>query len=225
MEFGTPTKIQDDAREIPTIRMPYGEVPIVFASAGIQRILGLAYLLVWTWFSHVENSERAGRKPLKQITILLDEVEAHLHPKWQRQILPSLIKTLRTFTNDSDIQLHIASHSPLILASLEPLFDVKTDRIHQLTLSANEVALSCVDFVKHGSINAWLESDIFGLSDARSKPSEIAIEEAKALQLKKRVRKSDVESMHHRLIRLLPDDDPFWVRWNYFYETHSKRGE
>ena len=38
----------DDARDIPTIRLPYGEVPITQASAGMKRIVNLAYLLVWT---------------------------------------------------------------------------------------------------------------------------------------------------------------------------------
>ena len=40
-----PVRIPGDPRQIPTIRQSYGDVPVVFASAGIQRILLLAYLI------------------------------------------------------------------------------------------------------------------------------------------------------------------------------------
>jgi hypothetical protein len=47
----------DDVRDIPTVRMPYGQdVPVVNASSGIRRIIALAYFLVWSWEEH----RRAG---------------------------------------------------------------------------------------------------------------------------------------------------------------------
>lgn len=223
IRFGNATRIQNDSRDIPTIVMPYGSVPIVFASAGIQRILGLSYMLTWSWFEHLGNSRRVGKEPLRHITVLLDEIEAHLHPKWQRQILPAIVKTLQRLSSNAEYQIHVASHSPLVLASIEPIFNRSSDSIHQLSLSGRSVSISMVDFVKHGSVDAWLESDVFGLADARSMPSERAIVEAKALQLTKSPSATEVEAVNRRLRGLLPDDDPFWVRWNYFYETHSKR--
>ena len=48
---GEPTRLPYDAREIPTIRHSYGEVPIIHTSAGVQRIVALAYLIVWAWKS------------------------------------------------------------------------------------------------------------------------------------------------------------------------------
>jgi len=222
IRFGNITRIQNDARDIPTIVMPYGPVPIVFASAGIQRILSLAYMLTWSWFEHINNSRRADRAPLKYLTILIDEIEAHLHPKWQRQILPAVVKTLHTLSDNAEYQIHIASHSPLVLASAEPIFDRKLDRIHRLSLVDRSVSISSVDFVKHGTVDAWLESDIFGLSDARAKPAEVVIEDAKKLQLSKSPSRVEIEAVHRRLSQLLPDDDPFWVRWNYFYEKRTK---
>jgi hypothetical protein len=70
-------------------------------------------------------------------------------------------------------------------------------------------------------VDAWLESNVFGLEDARNKPSEMAVARAKELQLQKAPLKAEVEALHQELARLLPDDDPFWVRWNYFYEKHG----
>lgn len=53
--------------------------------------------------------------------ILIDEAELHLHPAWQKELLPGL---LRTFPN---VQFFVTTHSPLILAQLntELLRDAK----------------------------------------------------------------------------------------------------
>ena len=53
----TPIKLPRDNRDIPRLKMPYDDVPIVLLSAGIKRILSLAYLLVWTWEAHKEASQ------------------------------------------------------------------------------------------------------------------------------------------------------------------------
>lgn len=45
--------------------------------------------------------------------VMIDEIETHLHPKWQREILPILSKL---FPN---IQFFIATHSPQIVASVK----------------------------------------------------------------------------------------------------------
>jgi len=45
--------------------------------------------------------------------VLIDEIELHLHPQWQRQIIPSL---LHTFPN---IQFIITTHSPQVLSNVE----------------------------------------------------------------------------------------------------------
>jgi predicted ATP-binding protein involved in virulence len=87
MEPGEPMRVSvEDVRDIPTIKMPYGTVPVIHASAGMKRILGLAYLLVWTWYEHLQASKLRKRQPTDQIILLMDEVESHLHPQWQRSI-------------------------------------------------------------------------------------------------------------------------------------------
>jgi len=45
--------------------------------------------------------------------VLIDEIELHLHPQWQRQIIPCL---LHTFPN---IQFIITTHSPQVLGNVE----------------------------------------------------------------------------------------------------------
>jgi predicted ATP-binding protein involved in virulence len=46
--------------------------------------------------------------------ILIDEIELHLHPRWQRGILPSLTKT---FPN---CQFIVSTHSPQIVSDVQP---------------------------------------------------------------------------------------------------------
>lgn len=214
--LGPPTKISSDSRAIPTLRMPYGQVPIVYASAGTQRALSIAYLLVWAWTEHTQSAAGANRKPFSGPVILLDELEAHLHPKWQRQILPALIKMLEGFGNDVLPQVHVATHSPLVLASVEPISSDR-DTIHHLSLEGSDVQLRSVHFERQGTVDAWLMSDFFDMDSARSKEAEVLIETAKEMQAQgKRASKRDVERLHDRLRDVLPDDDEFWIRWNFF---------
>ena len=49
-----------------------------------------------------------GKKPG---ILLIDEIDAHLHPRWQRQILPALREAL------PDVQIIVASHSPFVISS------------------------------------------------------------------------------------------------------------
>jgi predicted ATP-binding protein involved in virulence len=53
------------------------------------------------------------RNPLKgEGIVLIDEVELHMHPQWQRKVLPYLMKT---FPN---IQFIVTTHSPQVLGEL-----------------------------------------------------------------------------------------------------------
>jgi hypothetical protein len=133
----------DDVRDIPTLRMPYSQdVPIVHAAAGIKRIMALAYLLVWTWQEHVRAAELLGQEPTRRIVFLIDEIEAHLHPRWQRVILRALLAAIQALTGaGGEVQILAVTHSPLIMASLEPLFDEERDRVFHFDLREGNVVL------------------------------------------------------------------------------------
>lgn len=218
---GRPVRVPNDSREMPTVRMPYGSVPVIYASAGIQRILAIGYMMVWSWFRHLDEAKRQRREPLRNMVVVIDEIEAHLHPRWQRQIIPALTEALRVLQSEVAVQLHISTHSPLVLASAEPLFDQARDAIHNLKYDEGAVSLSVISDWKQGSVDYWLESDIFGLGRARSLPAERAMQDAVEIQKQQNPSSHLVRQIHDRLVRLLPDDDPFWPRWVSFYERHS----
>ena len=54
--------------------------------------------------------------------VLVDEIDLHLHPEWQRQIVRSLVET---FPN---IQFVVTTHSPIVLTEVEPASVVDLDR-------------------------------------------------------------------------------------------------
>ena len=66
--------------------------------------------------------------------MLIDELEAHLHPRWQRSILSSVLRLAESLHANATIQLIAATHSPLVLASAEPTFDAEQDAWFDLDL-------------------------------------------------------------------------------------------
>lgn len=208
--------------EVPTISYPYGDVPIVHASAGIRRIISLAYLVVWAWTEHKKISERMREEPQRRMVILIDELEAHLHPLWQRSILPALIRLGDALYSELKIQFFIATHSPLVMASAEPFFDENTDKQFHVKMSVEgKVTFEEKDFVEHGLVDYWLVSPTFNLRYPTNAPAEKLIDEAKRLQLEKDPSINEIRRVSDGLSSVLPSTDPFWVRWLFFAERHG----
>lgn len=221
MEPVEPRKLDFSDLEMPILRLPYGDVPVNHASAGVQRALALAYILVWSWFRHLENSSIVRREPQKRLVLLIDEIEAHLHPKWQRVIVPSLMSVVSKIAPTVAPQIHLATHSPLIMTSLETVFDENIDDLHHLKLEDTKVSLREIDFVKRGRVDWWLMSEVFGLGNARSVPAEHAIEDAKEIQLAEEPKPERVRDINTRLVESLAQDDDFWPRWRYFAKQYG----
>lgn len=168
---GPPTQVWlDDRRLHPTLALPYGNIPVTLASAGMQRVLTVAYLIVWAAEGHARASALLRQEFDRRIVVLFDEPETHLHPRWQRTLLPSLLSAIRVLDAEMKLQLLVSTHSPLVLSSAEPLFDDETDRMFELSLDEEHhaVTITSPPFVKRGDVVSWLVSDTFGLQQARS---------------------------------------------------------
>lgn len=212
----------NDARDIPTVRMGYGQdVPILYASLGVRRIAALAYMLSWAWREHVIASKQLAQQPSSRVVMLFDEIEAHLHPRWQRCIVPALLQVVQTLTEDAgaSVQLIAATHSPLVLASVEPTFDAEMDAWFDLDLEDEKVELRRRPYVRLGEVGNWLTSEAFDLAEPRSLEGERAVRAARAVLHAKSPSLAEVEAADEQLREAgLPDIDPFWVRWAYFVE-------
>jgi hypothetical protein len=228
LEPGKPRRpTLDDVREIPTIRMPYRqEVPLTYCPAGVKRMCKLAYLLAWTLSEHRAEAERIGQPLSRQVIVLIDEPETHLHPRWQRTALPSLKTAIEEWNPEHKpgVQFLVATHSPLVLASMEPHFDPAVDALWKLDLVQADVVLERDLWHPRGDANRWLMSDVFDLGAATSSQTEKVLKQASELISQPAPDPRQVEEVDKELVRLLPEMDPFFVRWRYYTRDQRSRG-
>jgi len=163
------------------------------------------------------------------VIFLIDEIEAHLHPQWQRRIVPALLKVMDALTGESAsrVQLIAATHSPLVLASLEPQFDEERDRVFHLDVRDRNVYLHSLPWAKQGDVVNWLVSESFGLQQGRSLEAERAIEAAEAWMRGDLAALADglrtAEEIDGELQRVLAGHDPFWPRWVVWVERQGSQ--
>ena len=95
------------------------------------------------------NPELKGKHPG---VLLLDEVDAHLHPLWQRHFLPAMREAL------PDVQIIVTSHSPFVISSCQGA------RVHVLETDdrGHAHAHPPIDSPFGESVTATLK-DIFGV--------------------------------------------------------------
>ena len=213
----------EDVQDYPTIHMPYGiDVPVIHASAAIRRILALAYLLIWTWQEHLQAAALRRQEPARELVLIIDEIEAHLHPAWQKRILPSILTVMEKLTAPTrlpSVQVIASTHSPLVCVSLEDFFDPEKDRLLDLDLDPeNGVKLESVPFTKRGTGEKWLLSRHFDLKSTYSEPAEKALAAAAALVGREitepgSVNKDEFLKQDRELRNTLSDIDSYWVTW------------
>ncbi len=214
-----------DAKPTPFLQMPYGKVPVTQCSAGMRRILAMAYMLVWAWLRHQEDAKLTGEKPTQSVVLLWDEVEAHLHPQWQRLILPAMMKVVSAILlqeKTSDVQIIATTHAPLVLSSLETHCTDEQDLLLNLQIGkSGAVELEIIPWAKYGDVTGWLTSPAMDLPSSYPKEAEEAISVARDLIAGRAPmlhgKPATKESMHSELLRTLRDTDPFWRFWMAFY--------
>lgn len=217
----------DDVRDMPTLKMPYGQdVAVVHASSGMRRIISLAYFLVWCWEEHLKAKELLGEEPETKTTFLIDEVESHLHPRWQRTVIPALMHVMAKLTTSAEVQLIAVTHSPLVMASVEPQFDDQKDAWWDLDLvhppgGDPSVKFTKRQFVRLGEVSRWLMSDAFDMSSARSLEAEEVLQQAAKILSEEIIDADQAKALDAKLRTLLGDTDPFWIRWRYVGEKQG----
>jgi hypothetical protein len=229
LRAGPPQRLSlGEGRDRPTLLIGAQTVPVALAAAGIRRILALAYFLVWAWHEHHVAAKLLGKKAEERVVLLFDEPETHLHPRWQRTVLPSLLRAIDTLRGSGTPskkkgtaplpQLIVATHAPLVAASLEPYFNAQTDDLIHLSLQDGRVQIDQGGWTNQGDATNWLVSETFGLEQARSVEAELAIEAAEAFMRDEKPARLPAglktrAAIHRELQRLLPAGDVFWPRW------------
>lgn len=97
-----------------------GSVPLEAVSQGTQSLMGWVGVLLQRMWEFYDNEENPTGRPA---LVLMDEMDAHMHPAWQY----SMVKTLRTMF--PGVQFIATTHSALLLAGLrkEQVYALRRD--------------------------------------------------------------------------------------------------
>ncbi len=108
-----------------------GTIPFTNLSQGTRSIIASMVHFILHFAS--VNYDRHDWKERPGIFII-DEIDAHLHPSWQRRIIPTL---QRHFPN---VQIFASTHSPMMVAGLKKgqVHLLKRDETGQVVWSRNE---------------------------------------------------------------------------------------
>lgn len=219
--FGEPKRVHErDARKFPMLKLPHGLVSLDLASAGMRRILSLAYVLVWAWHNHLEVAALRQKPSVWNLLLLVDEMDIHLHPKWQRGILPALLAVGQALEPEVQVQVVAATHSPLVLASLEPHLDPSRQKLFHLEDGPTHTVIQELPLEANGDVDAWLRSEAFGLRESRSSEAEALMLEAS--RLSPQASAESKQKVEAELARLLGPTDPFWLRWRLVHPESDK---
>lgn len=94
----------------PQFETPDGKLPFNVLSQGTQSLIqSLAHII----FGYAQFYDFSSDYCEKSGIVIIDEIDAHLHPSWQQGVLPTLT---RNFPN---LQFFCSTHSPLTLSGLE----------------------------------------------------------------------------------------------------------
>jgi predicted ATP-binding protein involved in virulence len=133
-------KVYKDKKWLSVKQLSDGEKCLIALCGDLARRLALAY--------------PSSKNPLNGSgVVLIDEIELHMHPQWQRKTLPYL---LNTFPN---IQFIITTHSPQVLGELDSRSDI-------FSLVRRDNALQVQEI---GPLNGWDSNSI--LEDCMSADS------------------------------------------------------
>jgi ABC-type multidrug transport system ATPase subunit len=103
----------EDAKDSrPQLRflMPYGWIPFADMGLGYKTMMTWILDLVIRLYKHYPESDDPLSEPA---IVLVDEIDLHLHPKWQRTIMDFLTKR---FPNT---QFIVTAHSPLVVQAAQ----------------------------------------------------------------------------------------------------------
>ncbi|MDQ7091481.1 MAG: AAA family ATPase [Methylococcales bacterium] len=147
--------------------------------------LSLGYQSMITWivdfsahlFERYPNSSDPIAEPA---VVLIDEIDLHLHPKWQREIMGYLTKR---FTNT---QFIVTAHSPLIVQAAENANIVVLER------DGDEVKIKPQkDVIQGWRVDQLLASDLFGEISSRSEEYEKNMTERRKILSKAKLTPKD----------------------------------
>ena len=165
------------------VETPHGQVPLGQLSLGYQTVTAWTVDIAWRLFKAYPDSPRPMREPA---VVIVDEIDLHLHPSWQRELRRNL--TLHF----PHVQFIATAHSPLMAQDLldQNLVLLRLDPAEGHVAIENDPAV-----VGDWSVDQLLTSELFGLDSARSRATSAAVRRRLQLMAKPSLDPEEMEEL------------------------------
>jgi predicted ATPase len=177
------------------VQTPYGWVPMRALSLGYRSMIAWVVDLASRIFAAYPDSA----DPLSEPAIaLVDEIDLHLHPRWQREITAHLD---RLFPN---VQFIVTAHSPLVVQAPGVTNVAVLRRVDDHVEIVNDP-----EEVRGWRVDQILTSDLFGLSSARPIDVERLLERQQELVLldaPTEAQRAELAAVDAKLAELVPGE-------------------
>ena len=171
----------------------FGQAPLYagFLSSGTQTTFLWVYWLAYKILHHYEFADGWKDKPA---ILLIDEMENHLHPTWQRRVIPALLEHF------PGLQIFATTHSPFVVAGL------RSGQVHLLDRNEEGVITASTN---ERDIIGWTTDEILRTFMGVDEPTdELTIRRARRLrELRGEESLSDEERVELESLRQQVNED------------------
>ena len=114
------------------------------------------------------RSNRTGGWETKPAILLIDEIENHLHPTWQRRVIPALLEHF------PGLQIFATAHSPFVVAGL------KAGQVHILERDVNGIVTASTE---QRDVIGWTADEILrGMMGVDEPTDQLTVDRANRLR-------------------------------------------
>jgi AAA15 family ATPase/GTPase len=149
------------------VQTPYGWVPMNELSLGYKTTIAWLIDFATKMIYFHEKSTNPFAEPA---ILIIDEIDLHMHPAWQREIIQQLTDLF------PKTQFIVTAHSPLIAQAALDANIVVLKREGDEVIVYNDPAI-----VRSWRIDQVLTSDLFGLTEVRPQHIELKMKRRRAL--------------------------------------------
>lgn len=175
IEITTPLTVTDKPKV--KFKTSFGLVSLNNLSLGYKTIVIWMVDLASKLFDRYPDSENPIEEPA---IVLIDELDLHLHPKWQREIIELVTSHFK------NTQFIVTAHSPLIVQS------ASNANIILLRKEGDHIVIeNNVENIRGWRVDQILVSDLFNIESSRPSEYDELLKERKKILTKRTLTESD----------------------------------